>query len=120
MSKKNMADKSGRAMRRRTPDTMGRAMVKKMNRGGPSALTPLPPNEPSPPPPLRFDEPAPIEREVRQRGVREAMRGGRRMNKGGMAYSSGGSVFRKAADGVATKGKTKGKMVKMAGGGYCK
>jgi hypothetical protein len=42
------------------------------------------------------------------------------MNKGGMAYSSGGSVFRKAADGVATKGKTKGKMVKMAGGGYCK
>ena len=33
----------------------------------------------------------------------------------------GGSVgsFRKAADGVASKGKTKGKMVKMAYGGKC-
>ena len=33
----------------------------------------------------------------------------------------GGSVgsFRKAADGVASKGKTKGKMVKMNKGGYC-
>ena len=37
--------------------------------------------------------------------------------KGGMA-KSGGS-FRKAADGVAKKGKTKGKMVKMMKGGYC-
>jgi hypothetical protein len=27
--------------------------------------------------------------------------------------------FRKAADGVAKKGKTKGKEVKMAKGGYC-
>ena len=39
------------------------------------------------------------------------------MAKGGMA-KSGGS-FRKAADGVASKGKTKGKMVKMAYGGKC-
>lgn len=39
------------------------------------------------------------------------------MKKGGMA-KSGGS-FRKAADGVAHKGKTKGKMVKMNKGGYC-
>lgn len=31
----------------------------------------------------------------------------------------GGSVFRKAADGIASKGKTKGKMVKMAYGGKC-
>jgi hypothetical protein len=37
------------------------------------------------------------------------------MKKGG---SVGGS-FRKAADGVASKGKTKGKMVKMNKGGYC-
>ena len=36
------------------------------------------------------------------------------MKKGGMAGS-----FRKAADGVAHKGKTKGKMVKMAYGGKC-
>ena len=39
------------------------------------------------------------------------------MAKGGMA-KSGGS-FRKAADGVASKGKTKGKMVKMNYGGKC-
>jgi hypothetical protein len=43
--------------------------------------------------------------------------GMRRMAKGGMA-KSGGS-FRKAADGVASKGKTKVKMVKMNKGGYC-
>jgi hypothetical protein len=39
------------------------------------------------------------------------------MKKGGMA-KSGGS-FRKAADGVASKGKTKAKMVKMRMGGPC-
>jgi hypothetical protein len=51
-----------------------------------------------------------------------AMSGGRSfgpggMKKGGMA-KSGGS-YRKAADGVASKGKTKGKMVKMRYGGEC-
>ena len=39
------------------------------------------------------------------------------MKKGGMA-KSGGS-YRKAADGIATKGKTKGKEIKMNKGGYC-
>ena len=39
------------------------------------------------------------------------------MKKSGMA-KSGGS-FRKAADGIASKGKTKVKMVKMNKGGYC-
>jgi len=39
------------------------------------------------------------------------------MKKGGKV-KSGGS-YRKAADGVAHKGKTKGKMVKMAYGGKC-
>lgn len=43
----------------------------------------------------------------------------KKMAGGGMAYSSGGSVYRKGADGVASKGKTKGKMVKMNKGGYC-
>ena len=40
----------------------------------------------------------------------------------GMGYKKGGKVagsYRKAADGVASKGKTKGKMVKMNKGGYC-
>jgi hypothetical protein len=68
---REMADKAGRAMKKRSADTMGRAMVKKMAGGG-------------------------------------------------MAYSGGGSVYRKAADGVATKGKTKGKIVRMMMGGVCK
>ena len=38
-----------------------------------------------------------------------------KLNMGGMAYSKGG--YTKAADGVATKGKTKGKMIKMNMGG---
>ena len=37
------------------------------------------------------------------------------MKKGGMA----GGSYRKAADGIASKGKTKGKQVKMAYGGKC-
>jgi len=39
--------------------------------------------------------------------------------KGMKKYKEGGSVFRRAADGIASKGKTKGKMVKMAYGGKC-
>jgi hypothetical protein len=67
-----MADKAGRAMKKRSADTMGRAMVKKMAGGG-------------------------------------------------MSYSKGGATgsYRRAADGVASKGKTKGKMVKMRYGGEC-
>ena len=38
---------------------------------------------------------------------------------GGMTYSGGGSVFRKDADGIASKGKTRGKIVKMRYGGEC-
>lgn len=42
------------------------------------------------------------------------------MKKGGMAkYAAGGAVFRRSADGVASKGKTKGIQVKMARGGKC-
>jgi hypothetical protein len=38
-----------------------------------------------------------------------------KLNMGGMAYSKGG--YTKVADGVATKGKTKGTQIKMAMGG---
>ena len=38
-----------------------------------------------------------------------------KLNMGGMAYSKGG--YTKAADGVATKGKTKGTQIKMSKGG---
>jgi len=40
------------------------------------------------------------------------------MKKGGKVKMSGGSAS-KRADGVAHKGKTKGKMIKMNKGGYC-
>ena len=43
------------------------------------------------------------------------------MKKGGKVKSKakGGSSYRKAADGVAHKGKTKAKMIKMRMGGEC-
>ena len=46
------------------------------------------------------------------------MRGMKKMRMGGMAYSKGGSASSRA-DGIASKGKTKGTMVKMAYGGKC-
>lgn len=54
-----------------------------------------------------------IKHEEAEYGMR---RGGKvkKMAGGGMTGS-----YRRAADGVASKGKTKGKMVKMMGGGYC-
>lgn len=41
-------------------------------------------------------------------------------SKAHAGMKSGGSVFRKAADGIASKGKTKATQVKMAGGGMYK
>lgn len=40
--------------------------------------------------------------------------------KEAMEYKKGGAVFRKAADGIAKKGKTKGTQVVMKKGGMCK
>lgn len=48
-----------------------------------------------------------IKHEMKEAGMKK-------MAKGGMAGS-----YRKAADGIASKGKTKGKQVKMRMGGYC-
>lgn len=55
-----------------------------------------------------------IKHEMKEAGMKK-------MRMGGVAYSKGGSTgpFRKAADGVAKKGKTKGKEIKMMKGGYC-
>ena len=39
------------------------------------------------------------------------------LKAGGMAYATGGAVFRKPADGIAKKGKTKGTQIKMKSGG---
>ena len=47
----------------------------------------------------------------------------RGMKKGMKKMSGGGSTggsYRRAADGIASKGKTKGKQVRMYGGGMCK
>ena len=43
------------------------------------------------------------------------------MKRGGKAkaYAGGGSVYRSAADGITSKGKTKGTMIKMKMGGAC-
>jgi hypothetical protein len=42
------------------------------------------------------------------------------MNKGGKVKKmAGGGFVRKSADGIAKKGKTKAKQVKMKSGGYC-
>ena len=40
----------------------------------------------------------------------------KRMHK----MAGGGAVFRRTADGIASKGKTKGTQIKMCGGGYAK
>lgn len=70
MAKGGMADKAGRALKKKSADTMGRAMVKKAG--------------------------------------------------GGKCYAGGGLVGgHKSADGIASKGKTKGKMIAMKKGGKC-
>ena len=49
--------------------------------------------------------------------IKHEMAEAKGMKKGGKAYSAGG--YTRAADGIASKGKTKGTMVKMAYGGKC-
>jgi hypothetical protein len=46
------------------------------------------------------------------------MKGMKNMRMGGMGYSKGGSASSRS-DGIAKKGKTKGKIVKMMMGGKC-
>jgi hypothetical protein len=107
-----MARKAGRAMgASASPDMMGRAMVRPgmgaapgMKKGGETKEM--------------------MKKEVsfmKKKGAPKSMirheEAEYGMKKGGMA-KSGGS-FRRAADGIASKGKTKGKMVKMYGGGKC-
>jgi hypothetical protein len=56
-----------------------------------------------------------------QESIQEAKDAAARKKISGMGYSKGGSVgsASKRADGIATKGKTKGTMVKMNYGGKC-
>jgi hypothetical protein len=133
---KGMADKGGRAMKNRTPDKMGRAMVKKFSMGG--AMGKGAREAAQRAAAARDAGAASAAAAAAGRGAQRGMPAnnprftveeigdfsGPRMRKGGMAYSKGGKAksggsYRKAADGVAHKGKTKGKMVKMAYGGKC-
>ena len=41
------------------------------------------------------------------------------MKKGGSVKKMASGGFVRSADGIASKGKTKAKQIKMAGGGYC-
>jgi hypothetical protein len=122
---KGMADKAGRAMKGRTADKMGRAMVKNMAAGGQvPAKRRMGSGSMQRASEQRFRDkistpviPDPVKYPEYIEEVGEERISGPRMRKGGMA-KSGGS-YRKAADGVAHKGKTKGKMVKMRMGGSC-
>ena len=101
-------DKMGRAMpASATPDMVGRAMARPpgMKKGG--------------------DTKAMMKKEVafmKKKGAPKSMIRHEEkeygMKKGVKKMSAGGS-FRSAADGIASKGKTKGKMVRMNYGGKC-
>jgi hypothetical protein len=102
----NMA-KAGRAMKSATPDMMGRAMARPpgMKKGG--------------------DTKEMMKKEVafmKKKGAPKSMIRHEEkeygMKKGVKKMSAGGS-FRSVADGIASKGKTKGKMVRMNYGGKC-
>ena len=123
----DMADRAGRALFRRDADRMGRAMA---DRGGMRMQPPTPVNRPVPDELVYKkggsvkESKAMMKKEVafmKKKGAPKSMikheKAEYGMKKGGMA-KSGGS-YRKAADGIAVKGKTKVKMVKMNKGGYC-
>jgi hypothetical protein len=115
---KGMADMAGRAMRGPSADMAGRAMVA---------------------PPTRINRPVEPEVAYKKGGsVKDSKKMAKKelafMKKKGAPKSmikhekaeygmkKGGKVsgpYRKAADGIAVKGKTKGKEVKMNKGGYC-
>jgi hypothetical protein len=145
MMNSKMKDKMGRAMPKRgdMSDKMGRAMagmksggdVKKMQMGG---RTPLSAEQRAANRAANaakrqagFDArmAAARERNAPRKAASAAFKeriAAARARRGGMKsggsvkkYAEGGSVYRKAADGVAHKGKTKAKMVKMAMGGKC-
>lgn len=111
--------------------------MRKMQAGGIPRMRPPPMGQvrdpapaPAPSPPSR-NKITPAKMEA-MRAAQRAARGGRSgmpaaptraamMKKGGdvKKYSNGGGIYRKAADGVATRGKTRGTEIKMRKGGMC-
>jgi hypothetical protein len=97
---KGMADMAGRAMRGSSADMAGRAMVA---------------------PPTRINRPVEPEMSYKKGGMMKskmADKAGRAMKN--RSADKMGRAMTKKMDGVAMKGKTKGKMVKMRMGGACK
>ena len=130
MNRKMMMDRAGRAMGRgMNADRMGRAIADRMG-GGMRMQPPTPVNRPVPDELVYKkggsvkESKAMMKKEVafmKKKGAPKSMirheekeAGMKKMAKGGMTGS-----YRKAADGIAHKGKTKGKMVKMRMGGSC-
>jgi hypothetical protein len=121
---KGKADKAGRAMKNRTADKVGRAMVKKYSMGGAMARKGAGAAQKgaqqgaqavNPRYGQSKEEPYHLPKgQVTVEEIGEERISGPRMRKGGSVSSAS-----KRADGVAVKGKTKGKMVKMMKGGYC-
>jgi len=106
-----MADMGGRAMKDRTADKMGRAMMR------PEAMTPgykkggkVKDSKKMAKKEIKF-----MEKKGAPKSMIKHEKAEYGMKKGG---SVGGS-FRRVADGIASKGKTKGKIVKMRYGGEC-
>ena len=127
MNRKMMMDRAGRAMGRgMNADRMGRAMADRMG-GGMRMQPPTPVNRPVPDELVYKkggsvkESKAMAKKEIafmKKKGAPKSMikheKAEYGMKKGGMAGS-----YRKAADGIASKGKTKGKQIKMRMGGSC-
>ncbi len=114
---KGMADKMGRAMKGPTADMAGRAMVappNRMNRPAEPGMGYKKGGEIKDSKKMAKKEIAFMKKKGAPKSMIKHEKAEYGMKKGGMAGS-----YRKAADGVASKGKTKGKMVKMRYGGEC-
>ena len=112
-----MADMAGRAMKNRTDDKMGRAMVappNRMNRPAEPGMGYKKGGEIKDSKKMAKKEIAFMKKKGAPKSMIKHEKAEYGMKKGGMAGS-----YRKAADGIAKKGKTKGKEVKMRSGGYC-
>jgi hypothetical protein len=113
---RDMADMAGRAMKGRTDDKMGRAMMAPPRpvRGGVATYKKGGETKSMMKKEVAFMKKKGAPKSMIKHEMKEAG-----MKKGVKKMSAGGS-FRSAADGVATKGKTKGKMIAMRMGGMCK
>ena len=115
----DMADRAGRALFRRDADRMGGGMRMQP--------TPVPVNRPVPDELVYKkggsvkESKAMAKKEIAFMKKKGAPKSMIKHEKAEYGMKKGGSVgsFRKGADGVASKGKTKGKIIKMRYGGEC-